>query len=186
MTPLLDSQNRPLYVLRYISTKVVINSRAISNTTGVPNPGTDQEFLPIVIDVAPPHDPQFTVRSQIEGPNEEATPKRWEITYKVEDRPKAEQIQAIENAKRFEVQKHFPMTDAWESIIIVIAALGREIKLQQLTPDESAAKERLIAVASKLTANRALAEDMKAAANAGQKPDISEGVWAPVETPVTP
>lgn len=172
---------KPLYVLRRISDKGILNSRTISNTTGLPNPGPDQEYLAILTDEAPQNDPTFTIRTQTEGPNEATTPPQWEIHFDVKDRPKEEQIAAIENAKRFEVQKHFPVQDAWESMIIMVAALGRSIKGLDLTPDEKAAEEKLVAVAAKLTANLAIVEDMKAAVEQGQKPDISPAVWAPVD-----
>ncbi len=181
MTPLLNSAGKPLYVLRRISDKFVLNPRAISNTLGAPNPGPDQEYLPILTDEPTPNDPVYTVRTQIESANESTTPAQWEIHYKVDDKPLADRLLAIDNAKRFEVQKHFPALDAWESMIIVVAAMGREIKGLALTPDEKAAEDRLVAISAKLTENLALVADLKTAVEAGQKPDLAGAPWAAVD-----
>lgn len=183
MTPLLNSQGKALYVLRRVSDKFVINPRAISNTTSLPNPGPDQEYLAILTDAAPDHDPSFTVRTQNEGPNEGTTPPQWEIHYDVTDRPKSEQLAAVDNARRLEVQKQFPSQDSWESMIVMVAALARKLEGLELTPAEQAANDRLVQVAAKITENIANSDDKKAAVNAGQKPDL-EGGWAALPAPV--
>lgn len=179
MIPLLNNQGLPLYVLRRISDKFIINQRAISNTTSLPNPGPDQEYLPIMADTAPDHDPIFTIRTQTESPNENTVPKQWEINYVVRDRTIDEKIAAIDNAKRLEVQKHFPIQDSQENIVILLAAMRREAKGLDLTPDEKLASDKIVAIAARLTENKANAEDMKTAAVAGAKPDLTSG-WAPV------
>jgi hypothetical protein len=176
MTPLTKTVNGvalPLYVLRRISDKFIINSRALSNTTGLPNPGPDQEYLPILTDEPPDHDPVFTVRTQTEGPNEED--KTWVIGYVVADRPKEEQIAAAENAKRLEVQKHVPPQDSTEMIVLTLAAVLRDAKGLQLTEQEQTAKDKLIEVAGILRRNDDNLTDMKEAIDAGQKPDLSAG-----------
>lgn len=173
MSPLTNSSGKPLYVLRRISDKFVINARAISNTTGLPNPGPDQEYLPIMTEVAPDHDPVFTVRTQTEGPNE--VTHQWEITYVVQDRPTAEKLAAAENAKRFEVQRHVPPQDFTEMVVRTLAAVLRDAKGLALTPDEEALKNRLVEKAAILKQNDDNLTDLKTAIEAGSKPDLSAG-----------
>lgn len=179
MTPLLNSQGQPLYVLRRISDKFVINPRAISNTTGLPNPGPDQEYLPIMVDPVPDNDPVYTIVTQVEAPNETLTPPEWWITYDVADRPLSERLAAAENYKRFEVQKHAPPEDFTESVLLTLAAVLRLSKGLALTADEQAHADRLVATAAKLSQNAVHAEDLKTAIAGGQKPDLKSG-WQAV------
>lgn len=178
LTKIVSGVAVPLYVLRRISDKFVINSRAISNTTGLPNPGVDQEYLPIFIDATPDNDPNFTIRTQVEGP-EEVT-KKWLITYIVTDRPLDEKLAVAANAERFEVQKHVPPQDSTKMIVLTLAAVLRDAKGLELTPQEQEAKDNLVAIATKLRENAANLDDLKAAIEQGQKPDISAG-WAKVD-----
>lgn len=165
----------PLYVLRRISDKFIINPRATSNTLGLPNPGPDQEYLPILTETPPDHDATFTVRTQTEGPNEAL--HQWHITYNVTDRPVVEKIAAAENAKRLEVTKHIPPQDATEKIVLALAALFRGQKGLELTAKEQGAADWLVARASLLALNDDKLADLKASITLGQKPDLSAG-WA--------
>jgi len=114
----------------------------VSNTTGLPNPGPDQEYLPILTEFpVPDNDPIFTVRTQTESPNEVA--HQWEIHYVVADKPVAEKIAAAENVKRLEVQKQVPPQDATEMIVRTLAAILRDASGLQLTPKEEQFKANL-------------------------------------------
>lgn len=181
MTPLLHPSGLPLYVLRRVSDKFVINARALSNTTSTPNPGPDQEYLPILTEAAPANDPVYTIVTKVEGPNE-ATHEQW-ITYVVTDRPLAERLTVADNAKRLEVQKHVPPPDFTEMVVLTLAAVLRQASGLLLTPDEQVKADQLVAVAAKLRANDANAADIKAAIAQGQKPDLGAG-WQPL--PVVP
>lgn len=178
MTPLLNSAGKPLYVLRRISDKVVTNPRAVSNTLGAPNPGPDQEYLAILTDAAPDNDPVFTIRTQIEGPNEATVPPQWEIHYKVEDRPKDQQKAAVDNAERFEVAKYVSSNNFQRDTVLLLSALLRAQRGLVLTPEETAANDKVVAIAAVLTQNQSIAGDKKAAIDAGQKPDLSTWVTA--------
>lgn len=183
LTKIVNGNPVPLYVLRRISDKFVINPRAVSNTTGLPNPGPDQEYLPILIEEVPDNDPTFTIRTQTEGPNEGL--HQWHITYIVEDRSIDEKIAAAENAKRLEVSKHIPQQDAIERIVLALASVLRAGKGLELTPKEQAAADWLVARASILALNDNNLADLKAAISAGQKPDLTAG-WAPEVNEITP
>jgi hypothetical protein len=175
---------KPLYILRRVSDKFVINSRALSNTTGLPNPGEDQEYLPILIESpAPDHDQTFTVRTTVEGPNEAL--KQQEIKYVVTDKPKEERLAAAENAERLEVARFVATNNSPRDVTLLLAALFRAQKGLELTPDETAAAEKIVATAAVLTKNLANLESLKAAIEAGQKPDLSAG-WEPAAAPATP
>lgn len=180
LTRLVNGVALPLYVLRQIADKVVINPRAISNTTSLPNPGPGLEYLPILTDEPPDNDPTFTVRTQTEGPNEISVPPQWEIHFQVKDRPEAEKLAAADNAKRFEVQKQVPPQDFTEMVVLTLAAVLRDAKGLELTPHEQERKDQLIAVAAKLSQNAANLDDIKKAINDGNKPDLSAG-WVPLE-----
>lgn len=167
----------PLYVLRRASDKAVLNQRALSNTTGLPNAGTDQEYLPILIDEKPNSDPLYTVITQVEAPNE--AKRQWEITYVVSERPMPEKLASIDNVKRFEATKHVPPQDFTEMIVLTLAAILRESKGLVLTEAEEAYKNSLIANAVILKKNADNAAALKAAAQTGAKPDVTGG-WEPV------
>ncbi len=183
MKPLLNAAGQPVYLLRRIADKATINARANSNTIppAPPNGGTDYEYLPVMIEDAPDFDPVFTVRTQVEATNETAHTR--EITFTVADRPKEEQLQAVDNAKRFEVSKHVPVGDFTESTILTLAAILRSAKGLDLNPSEKAAMDRLVELASILQRNADTAEAKKVAVKAGEKPDLSAD-WEPVPAEV--
>lgn len=181
MTPLLHvPSGKPLYVLRRISDKFIINGRALSNTAeGLPNPGPDQEYLPILIEDTPDNDPVYTIVTQSEGADAEEGATAWHIKYTVADRPLQERLTIAENAKRFEVQKHVPPQDFYEMVVLTLAAVLRAAKGLELTPDEQVKADKLVAVASRLSLNAVNAADIKAAIEAGGKPDLKAG-WQEV------
>ncbi len=164
---------KPLYVLRYISTKVVINPRAISNTTSLPNPGPDQEYLPILTEPAPDNDPVFTIRTQVEATNEQV--HQQEIKYVVTDRPKEEVKVLAENVERLEVSKYVNQKDFPRDTTLALAALLRAQKGLELTPLETAAADKIVANAAILTENQQNLAAKKAAIEAGQKIDLETG-----------
>ena len=172
MTPLTNSLGKPLYWLRYTAEpKTVINARAISNTTGAPNPGPGLEYLPILQEeIVPDYDPRFTILSTAEAPNAEGT--EVHIKYAVTDRPAADVKAHIDNAKRLELQEHFPVPDQMEALVVTVAALARQSKGLQLTPQEQAAVEALVNTSAKISQNKAIAADLKAQVDQGNKPDI--------------
>lgn len=179
MKPLLNSQGQPLYVLIRLSDGFVINSRAISNTTGLPNPGPGQKYLPILKEDAPDNDTVYTIVTTVEAPDN-ADPllaTEWHIKYDVKDRPLAERLAIADNAKRFELQNHVPPQDFSELTVLTLAAVLRASKGLELTAGEQARADKLVAIAAKLEANATNAEDIKAAITAGQKPDLKAG-WA--------
>ncbi len=179
LQPLLNSAGKQLYVLRRISDKFVINPRAISNTTSTPNPGPDQEYLPIKKEeVVPDYDPRFTVLSTNEAPNAGET--EVHITYTVTDRPEAEVHAAIDNAERLQVQEHFNRNDCERDVRLLLAAIFRQAKNLELTPEEEALVEANVGIASKLTQNKAIAAELKAQVTAGNKPDI-DAAWVAKE-----
>lgn len=179
MTPLLRSDGKALYVLRVKSTRAVINPRAISNTIGEPNvdPTADLEYLPIFTEDRPDNDSTFTTATTEEAPNEANVPPRWEIKYRVVDRPADEVKSAAANVKRFEADKQLPQADFKETVILMLAAILRDSKGLELTPDEDARKTSLIEMALRLQANRDNLTDIQAAIDLGAKPDLSAG-WA--------
>lgn len=180
LTRTVNGVSQPLYVLRYVDTKFVTISRAISNTLGTPNPGPNLEYLAILTDDPPDFDQTFTVLTQTEGPNETTVPPQWEIHYVVTDRPKSEQHDAADNAARFQVQAQVPPQDSTEIIVRTLAAVLRDAKGLQLTAGEQAFKDQLMKLAAGLEANAANLADIHAAIDAGNKPDLSAG-WAPIQ-----
>lgn len=180
MNPLLDSKNRQQYVLRKKSNKVVLLYRAISNTTGIPNGGSDYEYLPIVTEDVPDYDSTFSIRSQSEGANEETG--QWEIHYTVTDKSEADKLAAAENVARNQVSALVPPTqDLNKIVILVLAALLRGDKL---TDKENDLKSKLLDFADKLNQNDDNLDSIKSDIQAGQKPDVTQG-WVPVEaTPI--
>jgi hypothetical protein len=180
MIPLLNFQSKPLYYLRRISDKFVINARAISNTIppAEPNPGPDQEYIPIYIeDPAPDFDPAYTIRTQTEGVNE--TDHQVQITYSVADRPLLDKIQVAANARRAQTEKQFPRVDASDALVLTLAAVLRASKGLELTPVEQVYADKLVAIAAALQKNADNEAALKAAIEAGQKPDPTTG-WEPV------
>jgi len=176
LTKIVNGVALPLYVLRRVSDKFVINPRAISNTTGLPNPGPDQEYLPIMTDAVPDNDPDYTIRTQVEAPNE--TARQWELKYVVTDRPTAEKISQAENYKRFELAKHVPAQDFNELVLLTLAAVLRDATGLELTPRETALKNQLITIAAAIQKNAENLDAIKAAIQTGQKPDLKSG-WEP-------
>ncbi len=175
MTPLLNSAGAPLYVLRRISDKFVINPRAISNSLGLPVPGDDQEYLPIVTDPRPDFDPDFTTLLTVESPNE--TNHTWEISITVQDRPKAEVLALAANVARQRVQDVVPINDFTQNVILTLAAILRSSQGLALTPEEQGYADAIVAQAELLTNNKQNLSDIEAAISAGNKPDLSAG-WA--------
>lgn len=179
LTKLDSGIQRQLYWLRETGgSKRVLNPRALSNTIegNPPNPGPGLEYIPLFReDVIPDYDPRFTTLVTTEGPNAEAS--QIQITYSAPDKAAEEVKGAIDNAKRLELQKHFPIPEQIESLTIVVAALARQSKSLELTADEKASVESLVSIASKLTLNAAIAEDLKAQVDLGNKPDI-DAAWA--------
>lgn len=176
LTKLVSGVQVPLYVLRRISDGSVTNPRATSNTTGAPNPGPDQEYLPIMVDVLPDNDPRYTVRTQVEGPNEASVPKQWEIKYVVSDRPLEEKLAAVINAKRFEASRQVPSQDAIENLTLSLAAVLVTTRGLQPTPAQQASIDAVLKQAAALTENLAIAEDAKAAVVRGELPALE--TWA--------
>ncbi len=174
---------QPLYVLRRISDKFVINPRAISNGLSGPVPGDDQEYLPILTDAQPDFDSNFTALTREEGPNEVA--HTWEITYVVQDRPKEEILAIADNVARFKVQTIVPPSDFTESMVLTLAAILRQTRGLVLTQEEQAYADSLVAQAEKLTNNRNNLADIKTAINAGNKPDLAAG-WEVAEAVAVP
>lgn len=181
-SPLLNNSTppRPLYVLIRISDGFVENPRTVGNTTGIPNPGPNQKYLPILVDDPANNDPVYTIVTTTEGPDnaDPALATEWHIKYVVSDKPLSERLTAAENVKRFEVQKHVPPQDFYETVILTLAAVLRASKGLELTSAEQLKADKLVAVAAKLTANATNAADIEAAINLGQKPDLTAG-WAP-------
>lgn len=174
---------KPLYVLRRVSDKFVINPRAISNTTGLPNPGPDQEYLPILTEPTPDNDPVFTIRTQVEAVNELL--KQDEIKYVITDRPKEEVKVLAENAERLEAAKYVSQKDFPRDMTLLAAALLRAQRGLELTPQEQAAADKTVANAAILTENLANLQEKKALIDAGQKIDLSAGYVKEV-APVSP
>lgn len=173
---------KPLYRLRRISDKFVINPRAISNTTGLPNPGPDQEYLPIFIeDPVPDFDPAYTIRTQSEDVNE--ADHQVEITFSVTDRPLEDKIQVASNARRAQTEKQFPRVDANDALVLTLAAILRSDRGLVLTPVEQAYADKLVLIAAALQKNADNEAALKAAIEAGQKPDPTTG-WEPVAAEV--
>lgn len=178
LKPLLNPIGRQLYWLRETTgTKRVINPRALSNTAeGAPNPGPGLEYLPIYKEeVVPDYDPRFTQLVTTEAPNDATG--QVEITYHTPDKAKEEVKASIDNARRFEVQKQFPLHDQIEDIVVVLAALAVQSKALKPTPDQLASLERIVSIASKLEENKAVCVDLKAQVELGNKPDI-DAAWA--------
>lgn len=179
MQPLTKSINgveKPLYVLRRISDGFVFNSRAISNTAeGLPNPGPDQEYLPIMTEAPPDFDGRLNIRTQTEGPNELATPKQWEIKYTVTPRSKTEKKDVVRNIKRAKVADHLPIQDKDELIVFLLMVVLRDARGLSLTVREQAMKDKLAAMAQKLKANDDHCKDLEAAIDADQTPDLDTG-----------
>lgn len=181
MTPLLNPQGKPYYVLRRISDKFVINMRALSNTLTTPNPGPDQQYLPVLIDETPNNDSQLTVVTVVEAIDEVALVDN--ITHVVSDRPLDDQILAATNAKRLQFQKIAPPTDLSEAFTIILAALVRKQAGLGLTAFEQANLDMITNAASIVTDNAANYGDILTSIKAGQKPDVTGG-YAVVTTPV--
>lgn len=177
LQPLKNSAGRQLYWLRAIGAPDPINPRAVSNTIepNPPNPGDGFEYIPIYKeDTQPDYDPRFVILTTAEAPNEAGD--QIQITYATTDRPKEDVKAAIDNAKRLQVQTQLPIPDQTESVLIVIAAIARQAKGLQLTDDEQAALDNIVKVAAAVTANAAIATDLKAQVDAGHKPDI-DAAW---------
>lgn len=179
LQPYLNQNSKQLYWLRETTgEKNVINSRAISNTTGAPNPGPNQEYLPIKKEeIIPDYDPRFVKLGISEAPNEGET--EVHITYSVTDREVEEVNAAIDNAERLQVQKHYPLEDQQRDNVLALAAIFRQSKGLQLTEDEQAAADRIVAVAVKLKQNKDKAAQFKEQVANGNKPDI-DSEWAVV------
>ncbi len=175
---------QPLYYLRRISDKFVQITRALSNTIppNPPNPGPDQEYIPIMIeDPAPDFDPTYSVRTKTEAVNE--TAHQVEIKYKVEDRPLDDRVTAVKNARRLQTSKQFPPQDSSDALVLTCAAILRAAKGLVLTPIEQAYADKLIATAAALQKNADNETALLAAVADGQKPDLSAG-WEPVAAAV--
>lgn len=179
LTKIILGVEYPLYVLRRVSDKFVINPRAISNTTGLPNPGPDQEYLPILTDIPPDHDGRFTIRTQTEAPNETTTPPQWEIHYVISPRTKDEKKEAARNTKRLKVQDHVPVKDYQELIVLLLMVVLRDANGLSLTAKETALKNKLVVMAQKLRENDDRLNDIEAAIDADQTPDLDAGWAAP-------
>ena len=180
LTKTINGVEKPLYVLRRISGGFVFNSRALSNTAeGLPNPGPDQEYLPIMTEVPPDFDGRLNIRTQTEGPNELATPKQWEIKYTVTPRTKAEKKEVVRNIKRSKVADHLPTQDQIETIVFLLAVILRDARGLSLTPREQALKDKLMVIVQKIKANDDHLKDLEAAIDADQTPDLDTGWEAP-------
>ncbi len=178
LTKNIGGVEKPLYVLRRISDGFVFNSRALSNTAeGLPNPGPDQEYLPIMTEVPPDFDGRLNIRTQTEGANEAL--KQWEIKYKVAPRTKAEKKEVVRNMKRARVAEHLPIQDKDELIVFLLMVVLRDAKGLSLTAREQAMKDKLAAMAQKLKANDDHAKDLEAAIDADQTPDLDTGWEVP-------
>lgn len=180
LTKNINGVEKPLYVLRRISDGFVFNSRAISNTSeGLPVPGPDQEYLPIMTETPPDFDSRLNIRTQAEGPNEQAVPKQWEIKYTVTARTKAEKKEIARNIKRAKVQDHLPIQDKDELIVFLLMVVLRDAKGLSLTAREQAMKDKLASMAVKLKSNDDHLKDIEAAIDADQTPDLDSGWEAP-------
>lgn len=172
ITTISEGRELPLYMLVRLSTGEKIRERVISNTTGLPNPGPDEQFLAMVQDDVPPFDPDLQTIEPVEGPNDQTG--QWEITYIVSDKPKEELLKAAEHAARKQVPNVVPPQDFTETAVIALAALIRAGKFS-LTPEEQVFADAVTAQAEKLLKNRLNLDAIKAEIEKGNKPDLKTG-----------
>ncbi len=179
--------DRPLYYLRNIADKTPVITQTLSNTIhpNPPNPGPGQEYLPILIDdPKPAFDSLYSTRTEGRTVNEDL--HQVEIHYTITDRPLADRLVAVANARRNETNKQFPSQDSSDALVLTVAALLRLAKGLELTPVEQTYADKLVTVAAVLQKNADHEADLKAAVIAGQKPDLV-APWEPVAAiPVTP
>lgn len=176
MTPLLNSAGRKLYVLRHVSTGATINLRAVWPNANEDQPisglDPDLQYLPILTEGIPDYDPAHFTLAKAEGPN--GAGDKWEIKYTTPDRPKEEVKALAENAKRFVVGGIYPQADFTETVVLTLAAVLRQAKGLELTPQERALADTLIEKAALMRRHDDTLEQLKAQIDAGEKPSFAD------------
>ena len=180
MIPLTQTINgvaQPLYMLRKTADKSVIKARTLSNTlVGLPVPGPGEQYLPILTDVYPVFDRDYSVVAIVEAANE-AVPQ-WEIKYTVANKTQADILAAADQAARAQVNQMVAPQDFTAAIAVLLTAVIREAKVKNLTPTEQSYADALAVQATKLIGTQANLAAKKAAIKTGGKPDLKTG-WSP-------
>lgn len=103
----------------------------------------------------------------------------WNITFATVARTKPEIKNHIRNKEREQLSLHFAQADVTKKLLLIVAAIARDVKKFELTPDELAVLDEMTAVVVKVKTNDQHAAQLEQDVDADLPVDIDAGWVAP-------